>query len=380
MTFYQRDRRAFLFRAAASVLFGSLPRRARPDEPPVVPIVDERIRRLASHAALAMQFPGGSADECRRWQQRFAAKLRELLGPHAPPAEWQVNTERVVELDDHVRQELVLVADGHPALPVYLLLPRHRDRGPLPGVLAIHGHGPFGYDPVVGRTETPGVEAAIQEANYDYGLQLVRRGYAVVAPCITPFGRRVADRSEYGNQDPCAVTFVRLQLLGKLLIAENLRDTLWAFELLARRPEVDPERLGCVGLSYGGRMTMLTSALEPRVKVAVVSGALNVMQERVTLRYSCGAQVIPGLLQYGDVPEIASLIAPRPCLWEIGSQDGLIIAEWVDRALERLGRAYRAFGADADLHVDRFEGGHRWNGVAAYPLLEHALKKGDDAT
>jgi hypothetical protein len=55
-------------------------------------------------------------------------------------------------------------------------------------------------------------------------------------------------------------------------------------------------------------MTMLAAALEPGIHVAVMSGALNCFQERVTHRYSCGAQVIPGLLRYGDVPEIASLL------------------------------------------------------------------------
>jgi hypothetical protein len=120
-------------------------------------------------------------------------------------------------------------------------------------------------------------------------------------------------------------------------------------------------------------MTMLTAALEPRVRAAVVSGALNVMQERVRGRYSCGAQVIPGLLNVGDVPEIASLIAPRPCLWEVGSRDGLISAKWAEEALARMRRAWQAYGAADRLQVDRFEGGHQWNGAAAYPMLEKVL-------
>jgi hypothetical protein len=84
--------------------------------------------------------------------------------------------------------------------------------------------------------------------------------------------------------------------------------------------------------------------------------------------------VIPGLLQYGDVPEISSLIAPRYCLWEIGSRDGLISPEWARTALDRLGRAYRAAGAADHLQVDRFEGGHQWSGGLAYPLLEDVLR------
>jgi hypothetical protein len=232
---------------------------------------------------------------------------------------------------------------------------------------------------VAGRDDLPGVAEDIQKHHYDYGRQLVRRGYVVAVPCLTPFGPRLGDRRDYGGEDPCAVTFVRLQLLGKLLIAENLRDCLWAVELLARNDQVDSERLGCVGLSYGGRMTMLTAALDGRIRVAVVSGALNVMQERISTAYSCGAQVIPGLLEFGDVPEIGSLIAPRPCVWEVGSHDSLISPEWADEALSRMRRAYAALSAEQCLQVDRFEGGHQWSGRLAYPLLEKVLRDRTDS-
>ncbi len=358
----------------AVLLTAALATAAAAQEPPRGPTVDEQIRKEAAAAPLQLAFQGQTADECRAWQAQFAARLRSLLGPHRPPAQWQVTVERVVELKDHRREELLLTADGHPPLPVYLLVPAGPTDRPRPGVVALHGHGKHGYDPVAGCDERPGVAAAIASCNYDYGRQLVRRGYVVAVPCLTPFGRRLGDPAGYGKQDACAITFVRMQLLGKVLMAENLRDCLWAVDLLASRKEVDANRLGCVGLSYGGRMTMLTAALEPRIRVAVVSGALNVMQERVAGHYSCGAQVIPGLLQYGDVPEIGSLIAPRPCVWEVGERDTLISPKWADKALQRLRRAYAALGAADALAVDRFDGKHEWSGRAAYPLLEKALR------
>src|SRR5262249_26719307 len=194
---------------------------------------------------------------------------RALLGPHQPPAKWKVEVENAVDLKDHRREELVLTAAGHPPLPVYLLLPRAKSDRPRPGVLALHGHGNFGYDPVAGRDDRPGVAEAIKRVNYDYGRQLTRRGYVVAVPCLTPFGRRLGDRDAYGKQDPCAVTFVRLQLLGKVLMAENLRDCLWALELLTRREEVDPKRLACVGLSYGGRPTVVGAPPARRRRVAM---------------------------------------------------------------------------------------------------------------
>ncbi len=357
-----RSRRLFLATAAAAVTG-----RLRGGEPIDT---DTWIRRQAEKAPLAMKFKGGTAKDARKWQADFAGKLRSLLGPHTPPAKWKTIVRQSENLKDHRREELLLVAEGHPPLPVYLLLPQRKGKK-VPGVLALHGHGPYGYHPVAGRTDLDGVARAIQSANYDYGLQLVRRGYAVAVPCLTPFGPRLGKRG--GKQDPCAIAFIRLQLLGKVLIAENLRDCLWALELLARQPGVDAGRLGCAGLSYGGRMTMLTAALEPRIRVAVVSGALNVMQERIAGAYSCGAQVIPGLLQYGDVPEIGSLIAPRLAIWEVGSRDGLIVAKSADEALARMRLAYKALGASDRLLVDRFEGGHVWNGQLAYRQMEKTL-------
>jgi dienelactone hydrolase len=369
----QPTRRQFLLDASAALVGGLAPPTSQAADPVQIPSVDQRIHRLAADAPLKMVFKGQTAAECRRWQAAFATQLRQLLGPHQPPAQWKTTVEHTVLLKDHRREELILTAEGQSPLPVYLLLPRSRSDRPRAGVLAIHGHGEFGYDPVAGRDDKAAVAAAIKQCNYDYGRQLVRRGYVVAVPCLTPFGRRLGNRAAYGKQDPCAVTFIRLQMLGKVLMAENLRDCLWALELLARQKEVDGKRLGCVGLSYGGRMTMLATALEPRIKVAVISGALNVMQERISGAYSCGAQVIPGLLQYGDVPEIGGLIAPRACVWEVGARDRLISAKWAARALDRMRRAYSALGGPDQLMVDRFDGGHEWNGRVGLRVLKKVL-------
>jgi len=368
------SRRGFLAAGAAGFLGASAVSICSAEEPPRAPSVLETLSDEVAAAPLSMRFTGTTADDCRRWQAEFAKTLARLLGPHRPPRSWKTALLNKAEEKDHVREELLLSADGVPSLPVYVLTPRPAAGKRVAGVLALHGHGSHGHHPLVGRDDLAGVAEAIASANYDYGRQFVRRGYAVAAPCMTPFGVRLGKAEAFGKQDPCSDTFLRMQALGKLLIAENLRDCLWALELLAGRPEVDASRLACVGLSYGGRMTMLAAAVEPRIKAAVISGALNVMQERLSRPYSCGAQIIPGLLQYGDVPEIASLIAPRHCLWEVGSRDGLISPKWADEALARQRKAYAALAAEDRLKVDRFEGGHAWNGKVAYTLLEEALK------
>jgi dienelactone hydrolase len=344
--------------------------------------VDHDIRRLSEEAELAMLFGGTTAAECRAWQNEFRATLTRLLGKVTPPEKWTVEEEGRRELDDHVRYELLLKADRVASLPLYLLVPRGAgDPRKHPAVLCVHGHGAYGHHPVVGRTDfddpriAEGVKEVIETANYDYGLQFVRRGYVVAAPCMIPFGRRL-NRELYGETDPCAVTFVRMQALGELTISANLRDLRWCLDFLEARPEVDSNRIGCAGLSYGGRMAMLASAMDARIKVAAVSGALNLLQERITQLYSCGSQIIPGLLKYGDYSEIGSLIAPRPAVWEVGSKDALIVPEWERVFRQRLERAYKALGAPTHLHFDDFEGGHRWSGRLAYPLFKKTLLEG----
>ena len=353
------------FLCVASCLFGQSPKR----------LVDADISWALDNARLSMLFQGKTAEECKLWQKKFKAKLEELLGDSIPPKSWKVTVEEVVQLEDHVRHHLLLEAEDIPAVPVYLLIPKSLPKGEkAPGILCVHGHGEFGYDPIVGRSDLPGVEKAIQKSHYDYGLQFVRKGYVVAAPCMVPFGRRV-NHEKYGGQDPCAVTLVRMQALGQLPITANLRDLRWCLDLLQSRPEVKADKLGCAGLSYGGRMTMMVTAMDQRIKVASISGALNLLQERLSRRYSCGAQVIPNLLQYGDYSEIGSLIAPRPCVWETGSKDRLIVPEWDDIFRKRLQNAYQALGAKQNLVFDQFEGGHRWNGIVAYPLFDKILRQ-----
>ena len=61
--------------------------------PADVPTIDERIKKEAAAAPLSMRFRGTTAEECRKWQEQFSAKLRQLLGNFAPPKKWQTITD-----------------------------------------------------------------------------------------------------------------------------------------------------------------------------------------------------------------------------------------------------------------------------------------------
>jgi hypothetical protein len=75
-----------------------------------------------------------------------------------------------------------------------------------------------------------------------------------------------------------------------------------------------------------------------------------------------------------EYSEIGSLIAPRPCVWETGSNDSLIVPRWDEVFRTRLRSAYTALGVADRLYFDRFEGGHQWSGRVAFPLFDKTLK------
>ena len=53
-------------------------------------------------------------------------------------------------------------------------------------------------------------------------------------------------------------------------------DCLRGIDFLTSRAEVDPSRIGVLGFSQGGGLTLATAALDSRVKAAVAGRALAV--------------------------------------------------------------------------------------------------------
>jgi dienelactone hydrolase len=211
----------------------------------------------------------------------------------------------------------------------------------------------------------------IKKINYDYAVQFVQRGYVVVAPDWRGFGER-ASPAEWArsNRDPCNVNYMATGYLGYHLLALQIWDGMRTVDYLQSRPDVDPDRLGVAGLSFGGTMTTYLAALEPRLKVACISGYLStVKNDAITMRGKgnfCGAQYMPGLLTIGDIPEVAGLIAPKPLMVERGQQDMCFVIDDARAAYARLKQIYKAAGVEDHLDADEFPGGHAWSGKKAF--------------
>jgi hypothetical protein len=241
------------------------------------------------------------------------------------------------------------------------------------GLLCIHGHGAGKGDVVGVSTQDPAQAGRVAEANYTYALQFTRRGYVTVAPDLRAFGeRRDAERGRPGR-DQCDNTFFKAALLGLTPLALDLADLRLVVDYALQRPDIDAGRFGCVGLSLGGRMTMYLAGLDDRIRAAVSSGALNTFRERLTSFAGCGSQFLPGLLREGDTPELFGLVAPRPLLLELGTQDGTSPELYAADVYRGIRRAYAMAGAEERLDIDIFARGHRFNGRKAFPFLDRWL-------
>lgn len=313
-----------------------------------------------------MRLPELSTEAWERWRARFAERLGELLGPTEPlPAAVTVLSEE--DLGPMVRQRLWFDAGPYRAFPAWALLPRERNGA---AVLALHGHS-YRFGETIGLDGgDPAQAEVIRHANYTYGLQLAERGYVVIAPELRGFGARRDD--ERFRRDPCDTNYLRLLEFGVNLVALQAQDLRTAVSYAVSEHGV-AGRLGVLGLSYGGRMTMYLAALDERVACAVASGCLDTFRERLTIDRCCGAQLVPGLLPDADTPELFGLIAPRPLLIELGTNDDTSPEIYATEIYSEIERIYEAAGARDRLDIDVFESGHRFSGRKAFDWLDKWL-------
>ena len=334
------------------------------------PIVfEDDLAQLLDQFEPSMLFEGSTPNDLKAWQDRFRSTLIDLLGNR--PKRTDLSPEFLAETDcgNHIRYRIRYQTEPEVFVPAYLLVPKSISKGEqVPGLLCLHGHSQFGKDSVAGIDNSPERKHEIDTKGYNFGQKFAEQGYVTLVPDMRGFGER---GSNYPNPrvDYCMRNYLCATLMGTTVVALHLCDLEAALDVLQSLDYVDGALLGCAGLSLGGRMAMMISAMDPRVKIAVPSSCLSMYQERYQALKRCGAQLIPGLLQYGDTPEIFSLIAPRPMVIEWGLKDRLAPHDWAERSLTRIRKAYEAAGAIDQFFLDQFDGGHQFNTEVALDAL-----------
>jgi len=174
----------------------------------------------------------------------------------------------------HTQIALLYDGDAGERIAAYLLLPRSGDRRPLPAVVAAH---PCARRCAVGKEQV--VRRCADLPDGSFGLELVRRGFAVIAPDAAKVGERCDRRlrQPWQEADDVGGGAARCcEAPGGSLGAirwKRVHDTMRAVDLLAQHRRVDATRIGVIGHGLGADTLLLTMAHDERIRCAALAGA-----------------------------------------------------------------------------------------------------------
>jgi dienelactone hydrolase len=305
------------------------------------------------------------------WSGAVDQLLGELtdVAPSSPDMEVVETQEETACTARLLRYRLTDREWGH----AWLLTP-HGVTEPRPAIIALHQTVPWGKAEPVGLEGDPALA---------YGRDLAERGYVVLAPDAIGFGDRATGKQ--GALYHSAADFFGTHRQGSVMLKMAF-DAQRAVDLLATLPEVDPQRIGCIGHSHGGYGTLFAMLYEPRIKAGVISCGITAYRtDPFPDRWWRKTALIPRLGLYeGDMPstpfdfhQLVALVAPRPLFVSAALGDSIFPnTGGMSQLLERARAVYRLYGAGSHLKQWIFQGSHRFpreSKTRAYRMFEETL-------
>lgn len=341
---------------------------------------DQHFQALYADVPRQFAFNAKTPAELKSWQNRFRRRLRDALGltnmerelaRHRPKAE---RSERI-DLGDYVRERWRLWAEPDVALPFWLLLPKRQAGKRLPNaaerrplVLTPHGHN----DPDIyaGIAKNEEQKKSIAEGQRDIAVQAVRKGYIAIAPTARGFGETMtkADIAQ-GKGCSCRTELLHGLLVGRTPIGERVWDISRVIDWALGRDDVDGSRIAITGNSGGGTTSLFAAACETRIAVAVPSCYFCTFAGSIGAIFHCECNYAPGIMQLGEMYDVAGLIAPRPFCAIAGREDAIFPLKHVREGFRKLREVYRIAEAPERCKLYVGAGGHRYYSAGAWPFI-----------
>jgi hypothetical protein len=334
-----------------------------------------------------LAFTGTTRKDALAWQRKLHTKLWEVLGMDTfETTRPRPKLHAREDMGSYWREDWTIHTEADVIATFYALVPKDITKGERrPAVICPHGHGSAGRFSPSGRSDIEIVAGAIKTYNYDYAVQLAKRGFVTFAMDARGFGQRRIQDKQHDKADPnlflansCHHLMLMSYPLGQTITGMWTWDLMRLVDFIETRKECDPNRIGCAGLSGGGLQTLYLTALDKRVKAGVVSGYYyGVKDSLIRLASNCDCNCVPNLWKYADMGDIGGLIAPRGLFIETGDKDPLNGKSGsMNNVTSQVGysrKVFKAMGCEKQLVHHIFPGEHRWCGEKAIPWLEEQL-------
>ena len=153
------------------------------------------------------------------------------------------------------------------------------------------------------------------------------------------------------RQAPYAGLYAAASAAGTQVMGIQVFDTLRGFDYLLTRADVDPGRIGVVGLCQGSEQTWLAGALESRFQFAVpVCGTTTYegwarMPAFEGVALSDPSPYVWNILRYTDWDRIDACIAPRPVMIASNSGDNWWPVAGYDKVIQTMTGVYGLYEA-----------------------------------
>lgn len=342
------------------------------------------------------------------------ALIRECLGFfHENENPMEVKIECEWERGGLVGQEISWSVGFGPRTHGYVLKPADT-RDPLPGMVALHDHSDFKYygkEKIAdGPQEAPPIITDFRQIPYGgraYANALAREGFVVLVHDVFLWGSRrfpldtmlemmgrettdllrihqtvsaISDESERYN---VSAYFHEhwiskyCNILGTSLAGVVCFEDRLALNYLLSRPDVDIQRVGCIGLSGGGNRAALLNATHQSIRATVIVGLMTTYQALLDHNMSHTWMLFPfGWARHGDWPDIAACRAPSSLLVQYDLQDPLFTEAGMRDAHARLQDHYASVGKPDAYTGQFFPGPHKFDlemQSAAFDWLKQQL-------
>jgi hypothetical protein len=239
------------------------------------------------------------------WQKRkaeFRKKWNGILGDMNVPVPAPVVRSVAVHDEPTFTGELMyLRVEPDYWEKIYVMLPARADKTrPLPVVIV-----PF-YDVDTSAGQNMGGRQVTPLGTRSFAYLAVQQGMAAVA--VRWFGE------SYGENSAEVVANLKTRHPEVRGMGKWVWDSKRLLDYLATRPEFDMNRIGMIGHSLGGKMTLYATAMDDRIRAAVSSEpGIGLSFSNYEDFWYLGEQ-IRKLEKGTDQHELLAMIAPRPFL------------------------------------------------------------------